>query len=236
MKLILFLALFAQTAAQPTTSRLQERTFQIPDVAAPIPYGISVPLVYNPSRPRPLVLVLHPGRGGNEMVYYGSWFMRQIVLPALRNLDAIMVAPDSPTGGWADPVAERAVMTLLQSVLKEYAIDRHRILVTGYSAGGRGTWFMSSRHADLFTAAIPMAAQAGDEPLDRLATIPTYVIHSRDDERVPFGPAEQRALELEKLGRDVRFEALQGPRHSEMGGYVDALRRAGRWISDRWAK
>ena len=73
-------------------------------------------------------------------------------------------------------------MALLQKVLAEYTIDRKRVLVTGFSLGGRGTWFMASHHPDLFTAAIPMAASTGDEPLERLATMPTYIIHSRADE------------------------------------------------------
>ena len=50
---------------------------------------------------------------------------------------------------------------------------------------------MASRHADLFTAAIPMAASPGDLPIDRLATMPTYIIHSRDDEVSPFAPDER---------------------------------------------
>ena len=125
-------------------------------------------------------------------------------------------------------------MALLENVLDNYAVDRHRILVTGFSLGGRGTWFMASRHPDLFTAAIPMAAAIGDEPLERLATIPTYIIHSRDDAVVPFAPAERIARQLEQMGRPVRFEALRGLGHFEMGGYIDALRQAGRWIVDRW--
>jgi predicted esterase len=81
-----------------------------------------------------------------------------------------------------------------------------------------------------------MAASTGDEPLESLATMPTYVIHSRDDEVVPFAPAERSARALEKLGRPIRFEALQDIGHFEMGAYVEPLRRAGRWVADRWKK
>ena len=232
MKLVLVSALLA-VLAQPTAPRIRQLTFDVPDVGV-MPYAISVPNDYDKGRPRPLVLALHPG--GARMAYYGGAFMRQVVAPALNDLDAIIVAPDCPTRAWTDAIAEKAVMALLQSTLDDYAIDRRRILVTGFSRGGRGTWFMASRHADLFTAAIPMAGSTGDEPLERLATIPTYVIHSRKDEVVPFGPAERLTQELEKLGRVVRFEALQDLGHYDMGGYVDALRRAGQWIAERWTR
>jgi predicted peptidase len=101
--------------------------------------------------------------------------------------------------------------------------------------GGSGTWFMSSHHADRYTAAIVLAGST-DEPLDRLAKIPTYIIHSRDDERVPFAPAERRAAELTAMGRVVKFEPLQGIGHYAMRGYVGALQRAGRWVAERWEK
>lgn len=221
------LALLSQSASPAVL----QRTFVSPDTGKVL-YGISIPPGYTSREPRPLVLALHPG--GERTPYYGLSFMRGIVSPALKDLGAIIVAPDCPTRAWSDPAAERAVMALLDSVMKEYAIDRRRVLVTGFSLGGRGTWFMSSRHADFFTAAIPIAGSSGDEPLDRLGRIPTYVIHSRNDQVVPFDPDERTTRQLEKLGRVVRFEALEGLGHYEMGGYVDALARAGRWVAERW--
>lgn len=224
--------LFAQsTIATPV--RIQNRTLLVAEVGT-ITYGISAPSDDKPAALHPLVLALHPG--GERIAYYGSRFMSQVVLPALGDLHAVIVAPDCPTRSWADPMADRAVMALLEKIRQQYAIDRGRILVTGFSMGGRGTWFMASRHADLFTAAIPMAASVGDEAPDRLGIIPTYIIHSRDDEVVPFEPAERNARQLETLGRAVRFEELRGFGHYQMGRYVDALRRAGRWIAEAWEK
>ena len=232
MMLFLLATMLAQQAASPI-GRIQNQVLPVPGVGT-ITYGISVPNDYRPGEPRPLILALHPG--GARSAYYGSAFMRQVVLPGLGDLGAIVVAPDSPETPWTDPMADRAVMALLRKVQDEYAIDPRRVLVTGFSMGGRGAWFMASRHPDEFTAAIPMAASTGGEPLGGLATMPTYVIHSRDDQVVPFGPAEQTARELEQLGRVIRFEALRGIGHYEMGGYIDALAAAGRWIAERWGK
>jgi predicted peptidase len=230
--IVLALSLLA-LLGQSTTPAVLQRTFVAPD-AGRILYGISIPSGYSAREPRPLVLALHPG--GERTPYYGLSFMRGIVSPALKDLGAIIVAPDCPSRAWSDPMAEKAVMALLQNVMNEYAVDRRRILVTGFSLGGRGTWFMSSRHAELFTAAIPIAGSSGDEPLDRLGRIPTYVIHSRADQVVPFEPDERTTKELEKLGRTVRFEALEGLSHYAMGGYVDALTRAGRWVAEHWSE
>jgi predicted peptidase len=146
-----------------------------------------------------------------------------------------MIAPDVPGRAWTEPRAEQAVMALVAAMIDEFAVDSQRILVVGFSLGGAGTWHLSSRHADRFTAAIVMAGRS-EEPLAGLARIPTYVIHSRNDEVVPFGQAEERVRSLEKMGRSVRFDALSGVSHYEMGSYVDALARGGRWVSEYWAR
>ena len=232
MTLLLVAALLMQVPAS-STGRVQNKSLDTEDVGT-ITYGISVPADYRQGEPRPLILALHPG--GQRMAFYGSQFMRQIVLPALGDLQAIVVAPDCSERAWGDAKCDKAVMTLLGKVQEEYTIDRRRVLVTGFSMGGRGTWFMASHHPDLFTAAIPVAASTGDEPPERLAKMPTYVIHSRADERVPFEPAEKNARALEKLGRTVRFEELQGVGHFAMGGYIDSIRRAGQWVAERWKK
>lgn len=195
-------------------------------------YGLSLPDGYVPGQPRPLVLALHPG--GARMLYYGSAYTRAVVAPALANLGAIIVAPDCPTNAWTDDTSERAVMTLLDRIQREYTIDRARVLVVGFSMGGRGTWFFSSRHPELFTAAIPMAASIGNDPPELLARVPTYIIHSRRDQVVPFAPAERNARALERLGRTVVFEPLETPTHFEMEAYIPALRRAGVWLAARW--
>lgn len=228
-------ALLALTLNQsaPTSPGVHELTFAMRGGGSML-YAISIPKNYDAGTPAPLVLVLHSG--GERMRYYGSAFMRLLVEPALSDLRPIMIAPDCPTNSWTDPASEDAVMGLLEDVLGRFNIDRRRVLVTGFSLGGRGTWFMASRHADLFTAAIPMAASPGDLPIERLATMPTYIIHSRDDEVSPFAPDERLAKQLTEMGRPVRFQALYQLGHYEMYRYVDALKGAGRWVAEEWRK
>ena len=200
--------------------------------AGQVLYAVSVPDGYQSSVAAPLVLVLHPG--GQRPRYYGAEFAQRVVEPALRQLKAIMVAPDCPERAWADAGSEKAVLTLIADAMRAYNIDRKRVLVVGFSMGGRGTWHMAARHPDLFTAAIPMAASTGDLPIDQLGKQPTYIIHSRADEVVAFAPADRTARDLKKLGRDVQFEALDDLTHFDMVSYVGALRTAGRWVAGRW--
>jgi predicted peptidase len=226
---LLFFA-FSTVLAQSPSHTLEQRTFKAPD-GSTVRYGLAVPGDYAASRPRPLVVALHPGGGGAP--FYGDGFMRSIFLPGLRDLAPIMIAPDVPGQSWTDARAEQAVVALVNAMLGEFAIDRRRVLVVGFSMGGRGAWYLSARHPDRFTAAIVMAGRS-EEPLADLAKIPTYVIHSRDDQVVPFDQAENRVRGLERMGRPVRFDALVGVGHHEMRGYLPALQRGGRWVHERW--
>jgi predicted peptidase len=218
---------------QPTSSGTYALAFPVPDLG-PMRYSLTLPRGYNPRQARPLILALHPG--GPRVPGYGGAFVQQVVAPGLSDLGAIIIAPDCPTRAWTDPIAENAVLLLVRAVLNEYNVDRSQVLVTGFSLGGRGTWFMASRQPDLFKAAIVMAGSPGTEPIDRLARVPTYVIHSRDDEVAPFEPTERAVKELQALKRDVQFEPLDGATHYQMGSYIDSLERAGAWVAARWKK
>ncbi len=231
--LIRAVLLFVIAAPAAEGADMHDLSLRLPS-GATVLYGLSVPETPAPADGHPLVLALHPG--GQRMRYYGSAYARAIVMPALAPLDAVIVAPDCPGASWAADDADRMVMALLDTVLREHRIDRKRVLVVGYSMGGRGTWFMASHHRDLFTAAIPMAASTGNDAQETLATMPTYVIHSRRDEVVPFGPAERTARALADLGRRIRFEALDEPTHYQMGAYVPALRRALEWVRREWER
>ena len=221
--------LFAQTQAAP---RVTETVFKLAGGEEML-YAISLPAGYDgdSNDRRPLILALHPG---GRASYYGSNFMRQIVEPALRGWGAVIVAPDVPTRSWANEDSEQAVLAFLNDVLENHAVDRARILVTGFSMGGRGTWYMATRHADLFTGAIPIAASRGDDSLDGLGAMPVYLIHSPDDEVVPYGPAEETALLLAERGHPVQMTRLTGASHNMMGDYVAPLRAAGEWMKEQW--
>ena len=229
------LVIAAAAAAQdlPAAKGLHQLQADIPEVGRVL-YAVSVPDGYDRKTPAPLVLVLHPG--GQRMPYYGYDFMRRIAEPALRQLRPIMIAPDCPpeSRSWSDAEANTAVMALMEKAMRDYAIDRKRVLVVGYSMGGRGTWHMAATQQALFTAAIPMAASTRGLTIDQLGRQPTYIIHSRADEVVDFEPAKEIAKELKKLGRDIHFEALDDFTHFDMTSYIDALQRAGRWVAGRW--
>lgn len=194
-------------------------------------YALSIPGAYSASRPVPLVLALHFG-GNPSGAALG--FMNVLVDPALAGLGAIIVAPETTGRGWNSVANERAVTALLDAVQSAYRIDTHRVVVTGFSMGGAGTWHFAKRFPERFSAAIPMA---GQPPADVGAwTVPVLAIHSRNDEVVPIGPAEARIQALKTSGVPAEMMVLTGIAHYETARFADGLRRAIPWLRDTWKR
>jgi poly(3-hydroxybutyrate) depolymerase len=214
--------------------RIVETSYPLPD-GGEITYGLALPAGYDedPDEARPLVLALHPGGRGS---YYGSSFMRQVIEPGLRSWGAIFVAPDVPDRSWATDASSRAVLALLEHVLAGHAVDRSRILVTGYSMGGRGAWYFANRNPDFFTGAIPMAGAPGNDSLDPLRSMPVHAIQSVDDEVMPYEPTEATVRRIEAMGGTVRLIRLLGVGHYQMGAYVGPLQAAGAWVWEEWER
>jgi len=194
-----------------------------------IRYALSIPRGYSAARPVPLVLALHFG-GNPSGAALG--LVNVLVGPALVDLGAIIVAPESMDRGWNSTANERAVTALLDAVQASYRVDTRRVVVTGFSMGGAGTWHFASRFPGRFSAAMPMAGR----PPDDLAAwkMPVLAIHSRNDEVVPIGPAEARIKELKSSGVRAEMIVLTGIAHHETHRFADGLRRAVPWLRDTW--
>jgi len=194
-----------------------------------IRYAISIAPTHSRSALLPLVLALH--YGGNP-AGAGSGVLEILVRPALSELGAIIVAPDSLGGGWDSAANERAVNLLLDTVLASYSIDPKKILVTGFSMGGSGTWHFGSKYPERFTAAVPVA---GRPPASIEGwRLPVLAIHSRNDEVMPIGPTETRIAELRKSGARAELIELTGITHYETNRFVEGLRRAVPWLKGIW--
>ena len=196
--------------------------------APTIHYAISVPPRYH-GEPVPLVLALHFG-GDPEGA--GRSMLDILIQPALGDLGAVIVAPDALGGGWSSAQNEQAVNALLAAVEKSYAIDQKKVIVTGYSMGGAGTWYWADKYPDRFSAAVPVSGR----PTPPAATwrVPVFAVHSRDDQTNPIGPTEQRIAELKKQGVNAQIVVLTGISHFQTNRFVGGLRQALPWIQQVW--
>jgi predicted peptidase len=223
----------AQVVSDPPALGPGLHQLELPRADEPaIRYTISIPSNYFRSRPVPLILALHFGVGGGDSTGVGGDVVQILIGPALAQLGAIIVAPDSVRGNWTSPENEKAVNALLDMVLAHCAIDKKKIAATGYSMGGTGSWHFVEKFPDRFSAAIPVA---GRPPASASGwRLPVLAIHSRDDQIAPFDPTEARIAELQKAGVKAKLIPLTGITHYEVDRFRDSLRQAVPWLREVW--
>src|SRR6266853_2485652 len=111
----------AQVVGDPLVLAPGLHNLKLPRADEPaIRYAISIPGNYSPSTPVPLILALHFGVGGGDAAGAGGDVVQILIGPALSELGAIIVAPDSVRGDWSSPENENAVNALLDMVVARY--------------------------------------------------------------------------------------------------------------------
>jgi predicted peptidase len=212
----------------PKSPGIHELVFERPE---PLRYALSLPEAGKGASP--LILSLH--YAGHGAAYYGRVMLESLVEPALRELDAVIVAPDCPSASWTTKESEEAVLALLDFVSSSYGTDPERVVVAGYSMGGMGVWHLVSRHPERFSAAIPMAGAPRDADLERVARTPLYAIHSRIDEVVPLAPTREAVAHLRDAGARAELVVVDVP-HYESARFEPYLEKAADWLRAIWRR
>jgi predicted peptidase len=210
------------------TPGITQHLLPLPDGRA-LRYTLLIPERYSVDRPSPLVLALH--YGGTVTPFFGRGVLELLVGPALAELGAVIAAPDALEPGWANEGNERAVLALLDHLTDALNVDRSRVVCTGYSMGGTGTWFLAGRHPERFGAAIPIA---GRPAVSGTWRVPVYVIHGRQDQVVPLAPAEQEVAALRAAGVDARLAVVEEATHYQTERFVAPLHDAIPWLRAVW--
>lgn len=197
-------------------------------------YTLLIPTGYNAGQPAPLILSLH--YGGIVVPYYGSRLLEVLVSPALEDLGSIIVAPEAIGQGWDNAESEKQVLDLIREIKANYTIDESRTLVTGFSMGGRGAWYLAARHPDVFRAAIPISASPEDDATEVDWQVPLLVIHSVADEVVAFKPVETTVRALKEVNVQIEMIVVQDVTHFQVELFVEPLRAALPWIRKAWGE
>jgi predicted peptidase len=208
---------------------IHEAEFELDD-GRTLRYSLAVPEIAEGTL-APLVLALH--YGGEVTPYISMGFLKQFAAPGFASLSPVIVAPDCPGRGWEDPDSERAVLALLDHVLEHWPVDSGRVVITGFSMGGGGTWYMVARHPDRFSVAVPVAGWPAAEPD---GSVPVYAIHGELDDRVKVGPTEKAIAALQKKGAQATLVIAKDLPHYQTSRYAVPLMDAANWIEAYWAR
>lgn len=136
--------------------------------------------------------------------------------------------PEGPPDGWSKLEAD--VLSIVDSVSREQRVDLTRRYLTGISYGAFGTWYLASRHPDLFAAIAPVVGWGHPDLMPPLAKVnlPIWVFAGGRDATIEARYFYPGLNKLESLG-DTR---LRFTIEADMGHDVWARVYAGRDLYD----
>ncbi len=194
---VLCCAIFGVMGAQ------QEKHFEAQiKAAAKLDYLLCLPSGYETTRQKwPLVLFLHgAGESGSDLAKVKTHGPPKLVEGG-REFPFILVSPQCPSRGW-NPDALNA---LLDSVIRNYRVDKERVYLTGLSMGGYGTWTLAAAHPERFAAIAPICGGGNPKDAGKLARLPVWVFHGAKDPTVPLQRSEEMVQAIKAAGGNVKF-------------------------------
>lgn len=158
-------------------------------------YLLYLPKDYESKEAWPLVLFLHgSGERGTDLELVKKHGPPKLISEG-KEFPFIVVSPQCKKDFWWEPTELTA---LLDEIVKSHKVDQNRILVTGLSMGGFGTWRLAAYTPDRFAAIAPICG--GGEPYwaARFAKVPTWAFHGARDEGVPLRRSEEMIEAMKK--------------------------------------
>lgn len=197
-----------------------------------------VPESYERSKPAGVIILLHGLGGNSDQLKNGfqnfanaNGFL--VIAPTAQPEPESAKNEDAPVGGWAKSLPHwwsyrdgNFPFTALALARRRYAVDPNRVILSGYSMGGFGTWNIGLRYPDRFAALVPLAGgisrkeylQKSDDQLRPIvgnaSNLPIFFAHGDRDMTVPVSFARRTRDQLKEFG--YAFEYREVPK----GGHI----------------
>ncbi len=145
--------------------------------------------MYNGDQTYPLLVYLHGfgarGVDGSKPTTDGPG---PFIKEEEKAFGMLALFPQSETGHWeADTADGQRAMTILEDVVRDYAVDRQRVYLTGTSMGGFGVWSLAVRYPDKWAAIVPICGGGDPASAEAIKHIPCWCFHGAGDNVIDVG-------------------------------------------------
>ncbi len=178
---------------QPQDTPVSHKTFR--DQITDTKYYLYVPSTYDKNRTYPLVITLH---GTNP--WDTAWMQIREWKALAEKKQFIVAAPclrhASTQGIFPVPLDQRlsalakdeeAILAICEEICNRYRVNRKKILLTGFSAGGFPMYYVGLHHPETFSVLIARACNSDVRILERVGVapntprVPVVIFYGKDD-------------------------------------------------------
>ena len=178
-------------------------------------YTVFVPRGYDGSKAVPAVLFLHgSGEKGSDGITPAQSGLGAILNGHPDDFPAIAVFPQARESWKADSDDAKAALAALDEVEKAFKVDKDRVVLTGLSMGGAGSWSIGSAHPERFAAVVPVCGFGNPEKVVELKGVPVWtVLGDADADKIVLGNRDAVAA-LRAAGGSPKSTEYRGIGHN----------------------
>ena len=140
-------------------------------------YVVYIPTHYDGKKSLPVVLFLHgSGERGSDGVKQAQVGLGPAILGNPEGFPAIAVFPQAKTTWAANSADATAALAALDEVVDTLKGDKSRVVITGLSMGGAGSWSIAAASTNRFAAVAPICGRGKTESTKELAKVPVWAV------------------------------------------------------------
>jgi predicted peptidase len=175
---IAFKDIYIQALPQPSADNSDSPGFHLRTVKigkVERKYSVFLPNGYDGKKSFPVVLFLHgAGERGNDGVTSAQVGLGAAIYGHPEDYPLIAVFPQAEKTWSADSDDAQAALAALNDVLKTFKGDRNKVILTGLSMGGSGSWSIASARPGRFAAVVPICGRGREDNVNVLKTLPIW--------------------------------------------------------------
>jgi predicted peptidase len=168
-------------------------------------FGLFIPHAYNSSARWPVIVFLHGAlEGGNDGKSCMDVGLGPAVAKRAHDFPFIVIFPQT-SDHWKGETGAQIVLACLDKVQHDYSTDVERVILSGLSDGGYGTWMVGARYPNRFSALVPMAGYSDYPDVARLTMLPVWCFHNSVDPFVSSGDSREMCKRIKDAGGNLKY-------------------------------
>jgi prenyltransferase beta subunit/pimeloyl-ACP methyl ester carboxylesterase len=176
-------------------------------------YSVFLPSGYDGKKAFPVALFLHgAGERGEDGVMSAQVGLGAAINQHPEDYPLIVVFPQARKTWMADSDDARDALAALDDVLDRFKADRKKVILTGLSMGGSGSWSIAAAHPERFAAVAPVCGSGRPEMVPALKSLPFWTFVG-DADRPTLG-LRTMVVALKDAGASPRITEYRGVGHN----------------------
>lgn len=215
-----------------TFSGFVDKVYRAPD-GLESKYAVFVPKSYDGTRTVPAILSLHGsgsrGSDGKRQLEHG---LAKAIRSKGDRFPFLVIFPQAREGeDWtAESAGGQRALAILDQVQTDYRIDTNRIVLTGVSMGGQGTWSLAAADPERWAAIVPLCHGGNTKTAARLKVLPCWCFHGDADKMISFQQSREMIQAIKDAGGHPLYQEFIGVGHNECPDRAYAMSDLFEWM------